>query len=397
MSASRLAALVLLSHSMPAARFDECAIYASSSLVVGNLCDLGINVSCLKFAAGASGDRWLRAVSRFLLLRLALTGGLIAAVYACAPAISMRLLKHSEYALALRLACGSAAVASLASFALTLLQSRLEFARMARVTGAAAVLQLLPVFCAVRWGWPGVVALFAADAISRLWIVAGTGGLLAAVLRATRQAGERPAWKPIAVFANWITISTVIGALYNYIPSVALSRWASAAALGIYALGTSFASGFALLINTTGTVLLPEAVAATTVESRRTYLRSYVPGAALLACALLAATWLGGPIIARVLPAGMQGAVRVFQLLASAQIALLVSNPVQFLLYGAGRPQWCTASDAIVTVLFGATAIWLAPLYGAVGVACALLVAQTGVKAVLTAGLGLADWGLKPA
>jgi O-antigen/teichoic acid export membrane protein len=93
----------------------------------------------------------------------------------------------------------------------------------------------------------------------------------------------------------------------------------------------------------------------------------------------------------------MQGTVRVFQLLASAQIALLVSNPVQFLLYGAGRPQWCTASDAMVTVLFGGAAIWLAPAYGAAGVACALLVAQTGVKAVLTAGLGFADWGLQAA
>ena len=397
MSVSRLVALVLLSHTMTAARFDECAIYAGSSLVVGNLCDLGINVSCLKFAAGATGDRWLRTAARFLLLRMALTAGVMATVYVCAPVISTRLLKHPEYSVAVRLACGSAAVASLASFTLTLLQSRLEFVRIARLTGAAAMLQLLPVFCAVRWGWPGVVALFAADAISRVWILAGAGTLLAAVIRATRAPGERPAWKPIAVFANWITISTLIGALYNYIPSVALSRWASAAALGIYALGTSFASGFALLINTTGTVLLPEAVAATTAEGRRSYLRSYVPGAALLACALLVPTWLGGPIVARVLPAGMQGAVRVFQLLASAQIALLVSNPVQFLLYGAGRPQWCTASDGLVMVLFGGAAIWLAPAYGAAGVACALLVAQTGVKAVLTAGLGFADWGLKAA
>ena len=90
----------------------------------------------------------------------------------------------------------------------------------------------------------------------------------------------------------------------------------------------------------------------------------------------------------------MPDAVRVFQVLATAQIALLVANPVQFLLYGAGRPQWCTASDALITLLFGAMAVWLAPAYGAIGVAWALLIAQTGIKAVLATGLGTraGDW-----
>jgi O-antigen/teichoic acid export membrane protein len=115
-------------------------------------------------------------------------------------------------------------------------------------------------------------------------------------------------------------------------------------------------------------VLLPEAVAATTPERRRSYLRSYVPGAALLGAALLAPTWLGGRLAAHLFPAAMPDAVRVFQLLATAQIALLVANPVQFLLYGAGRPQWCTASDALITLLFAAMAVWLAPAHGAVGV-----------------------------
>lgn len=386
--------MLLLSHVVAPARFDECAIYASSSLVVGNLCELGINISCLKFAAGASGPGWLRTVSRFLLLRLALTAGVIAAVYLLAPLASAKLLRHPEYCAALRLACGSAAVASVSSFSLVLLQSRLQFARMARLTAAAAILQILPVLLALRFGWPGMATLFAGDVLSRLWIVAANLSLLTAVLAAARQPGARPAWKPIAVFANWITLSTVIGSLYNYIPSIALSRWAAASALGTYTLGMSLTGGFALLINTTSTVLLPEAVAATTTERRRSYLRSYMPGAALLAVTLLAPTWLGGRLAAHLFPAAMPGAVRVFQLLATAHIALLVANPVQFLLYGAGRPEWCTASDALITLLFGAMSVWLAPAYGAVGVAWALLIAQTGIKAALATGLGTAGWGL---
>jgi O-antigen/teichoic acid export membrane protein len=232
-----------------------------------------------------------------------------------------------------------------------------------------------------------VASLFAGDVLSRLWIVAANLSLLAAVLAANRQPGFRPAWRPIAVFANWITLSTLIGSLYNYIPSIALSRWAAASALGTYSLGMALSGGFALLINTTSTVLLPEAVAATTPDRRRSYLRSYLPGTTLLAAGLLAPIWLGGRLAAHLFPAAMPDAVRVFQLLATAQIALLVANPVQFLLYGAGRPHWCTASDALITLLFGAMAVWLAPAYGAVGVAWALLIAQTGIKAGLATGL----------
>ena len=237
LSASRFAALLLVSHLVAPARFDECAIYASSSLVVGNLSELGINISCLKFAAGATGLDWLRTVSRFLLLRLALTAGVIAAVFLFAPLVSAKLLRHPEYATALRLACGSAAVASVSSFALVLLQSRLQFARMARLNAAAAILQILPVMLVFRGRFSGVAGLFAGDMLSRLWIVIANLSLLAAVLAVARQPGPRPGWKPIAVFANWITMSTVIGSLYSYIPSIALSRWAAASALGTYTLG----------------------------------------------------------------------------------------------------------------------------------------------------------------
>jgi O-antigen/teichoic acid export membrane protein len=380
LSLSKFAALLIVSHYLAPARFDQCAIYASSSLVVGNLCELGINISCLKFAAGVKGPDWLRTVSRFLLLRLSLTAAVIAAAFLIAPLASARLLKHPEYTTALRMACGSAALASVSAFSLVLLQSRLEFGRMARLNTAAAVGQILPVLLALGFGKPGLTILFAGDVLSRLWIVAANLGLLGAALAAARLPGPRPAWKPIAVFANWITLSTVIGSLYNYIPSIALARWASASALGTYSLGMSLAGGFALLLNTTSTVLLPEAVAANTPERRWSYLRTYLPGTALLSVSLLAMTWLGGPLAAPLFPAAMPDAVRVFQILATAHIALLVANPVQFLLYGAGRPEWCTASDGLITLLFGAMAMWLAPGYGAIGVAWALLVAQTGIK-----------------
>ena len=387
LSASRFAALLILSHYLAPARFDECAIYASSSLVAGNLCELGINISCLKFAAGVEGPDWLRTVSRFLLLRLVLTAGVIAAAFVLAPLASAKLLKHPEYATALRLACGSAAVASVSAFSLVLLQSRLEFRRMAWLNTAAAVLQILPVVFLLRLGRPGVAALFAWDVLSRVWIVAANLGLLGTVLAAARLPGPRPAWKPIAVFANWITLSTLTGSVYNYIPSVVLARLGSASALGTYSLGMSLAGGFALLLNTTSTVLLPEAVAANTRDRRQGYLRTYLPGTALLSLSLLALTWLGGPLAARLFPAAMPDAVRVFQLLATAHIVLLVANPVQFLLYGAGRPEWCTASDGLITLLFAVMAAWLAPEYGAIGVACALLIAQTGIKLATVAAV----------
>jgi O-antigen/teichoic acid export membrane protein len=79
--------------------------------------------------------------------------------------------------------------------------------------------------------------------------------------------------------------------------------------------------------------------------------------------------------------------VRVFQLLATAQLALLMANPAQFLLYGTGRPQWCTASDAALTLLFGGLTVLLAPAYGAIGVAWALLLAVIAVKSTIVAAV----------
>jgi O-antigen/teichoic acid export membrane protein len=387
LSAGKFAALLLLSHHLAPSRFAECAIYTSSSLVVGNLCELGINISCLKFAAGARREDWIRTVARFLVLRLALTAAVTGAVLLASPLAAARLLHHAEYSHALRLAAASAAVTSLSAFSLVLLQSRLEFPRMARLSAGASLLQILPVAAALLGGWPGLTSLFAGDLLSRLWIILANLGFLTAALRAAVSAEGAPAWRSIAAFANWITLSTLIGSLYNYIPSIVLSRWGTAAALGTYSLGMSLAGGFGLLLNTTSTVLLPDAVAADTTERRRTYLRSYLPGAILLSASLLALTWLSGPLAARLFPAALPGAVRVFQLLSTAHIALLVANPVQFLLYGAGHPEWCTASDALITLLFGALAVWLAPSHGAVGVACALLAAQTGIKALMVAGV----------
>ena len=155
--------MLLLSHLLAPANFDQCAIYASSSLVMGNLCELGINISCLKFSAGTTGEDWLRTVSRFLVLRLALTASIVTTVFLLAPALSARLLAHPEYSIALRLSCGSAAVASISSFSLVLLQSRLEFARMSWLSAVAALLQLLPVLAALRYQSFGIASLFAGD------------------------------------------------------------------------------------------------------------------------------------------------------------------------------------------------------------------------------------------
>ena len=39
---------------------------------------------------------------------------------------------------------------------------------MARLSAAAAILQILPVLLVLRFGWPGIASLFAGDVLSRL-------------------------------------------------------------------------------------------------------------------------------------------------------------------------------------------------------------------------------------
>lgn len=386
-SASRVLVVLYLSKRLSAAQMDECAVYISSVLAVSNLCELGMNVSFLKFAAGREGDRWMGVVSRFLGMRAVLTAAVLAVALPAAEPICELALANRGYALALRLGCIAAAAATLSSFLLALLQSRSQFDRLNRQNLAMAAAQAAVAAAVFETGAGGLAALFAAEIGSRMVTFVANGRLLRSAFASLWRGLPKPPLGEVCVFTRWIAVSMAIGALYNYIPAMMLSRWAPPSALGAYGVAASLAGGFGLLMTSTSTVLLPQAVAMDTPERRLNYVGRILPPALAGAAVLGAGAWLGAPLIRHFLGPAMRDASDVFRWLALAQLILLPANPVQFLLYGTNQPQLCTAADALITLVFAGLASLLTPLFGASGPAIALLAGQTSVKVALAAGL----------
>jgi O-antigen/teichoic acid export membrane protein len=380
-SASKFVTLLVLSRYLGASRFAVCAVYVTSSLVLVNLCELGINITALKFLATPDMPRWRRTAARFMAVRFWLTLLITGAAALLGALLCRYALHHPEYTTAFRLSCAAAAWSSTSGFLLTLLQSRRQFTRIATINVGTAVLQLTPAFLAVFLRWDAVAALLLGEIMSRSAVLLGCRALLRDLWRGFLAAGDRPRYREIAGFANWISASVLIGAVQGYIPTVALSRWSQPAALAVYAMGSAMASGFGLLMTTTCLVLLPQAMSSRTTVERLRYAVAYLKSGAAVCVAMSAAAWVASPLAAPMFSHDLRPAIEVFRILAIASIVLIALNPVQFLLYSMNRPDLCTASDALIAAMFAVMAAWLAPRYGANGVAVALLVGQTAVKA----------------
>jgi O-antigen/teichoic acid export membrane protein len=386
-SVSKFVSLLLISRYLGANGFAICAVYLSSSLVLVNLCELGINITALKFLAVSDPQEWRRNAARLTAVRFAMTALVLSTVFLLSGPISTFALKHPEYTRALQLSCVAAAFSSISGFFLTLLQSRQQFGRIAGTTLLTAILQLLPVVLTIQLHWDPLPALLAGEVLSRCGAILACYETVRDVVLGFRLPGERPAFGAIAGFAKWIGLSVLIGAVQGYVPTIALARWSQPAALAIYAMGASLASGFSLLMSTTCLVLLPQALSSKTGPERLRYAVTYLRSGALV-CAVMAITaWLAAPLAAPLFARDMRAASEIFRILAIASITLIALNPVQFLLYSISRPDLCAAADALILLLFAALAAWLTPSYGAEGTAWALFASQTAVK-------GITVWGI---
>jgi O-antigen/teichoic acid export membrane protein len=90
--------------------------------------------------------------------------------------------------------------------------------------------------------------------------------------------------------------------------------------------------------------------------------------------------WLGAPLAGYIVGKQFLAGIQVFRFLMVAQVLLTITNPIQFLLYGMGRVKLCTACDCLIAVSFWLTGIASVRLWGAPGLAFALLVCQSLAK-----------------
>jgi O-antigen/teichoic acid export membrane protein len=383
---ARYAILAMLARVLVAREMDRCALYLASSLVLANLCDLGINVACIKFSAGAMEGR-LHTQRRLFCARVILAAVVALSAVALATPVAVDVLHRPADSGVLCLAAGSAALGAIASFTLAILQSERRFSRVAAVAGISAALQIAPVALAASGKISGLGLLVAADLLGKAAVIAANFGVLSRLF----QAGPLPkaaAWSEMLGFARWIGLSMAVGAFSNYIPTLALARSGSEASLSTYLLGAGLAGCIALPVQAVSAVLLPEAMEARGRNGRAEYLKAWLPLTAVPALLAAPLLWFLAPWLGALIGPRYAASVGVFRILALGQLSLLVVNPVQFLLYSLNRPALCFAGDAFIAGTFGVLAFL--PFAGPESVARSLLAAQSlGKLLILAATLRL--------
>jgi O-antigen/teichoic acid export membrane protein len=378
-SVSRYVAFMLLSWRLMPQALDDVAVYLTSTVVLSNICDLGVNVSCLRFSAARRGRQRLAAERRFLILRTFLTTAILGFIWLGAGMVATRILRRPEFLVGLRMACVTVLFSSYSSFALTLLQARSRFGRLSVVSCACAVAQLALIAVAYMGGHLSLTTLFVSDVLGKLVFIAAHGRLLAAVCRSRPRWGPVPAFSEMVGFSQWITLSTAMGALQNYVPVLILSRTAAPGELARYNVGLALAGVFALFSAAVMSVTMPEAIKSATLE-RAKYVKGVLTGGLLFGCVVIPLTWLCAPLATYIVGARFLAGIQVFRLLMVAQVLLTVTNPIQFLLYGMDRVKLCTAADAVVLGSFWLLAVPCGAAWAASGVAFALVVSQSFTK-----------------
>ena len=382
-SLARYVAFMLLSWRLMPKALDEVAVYLSSALVLGSICDLGVNVTCLRFSAARSGKARLEVERRFLLIRNVLSSVVLCAVWFGATQIATHILGRPDLKVALRMAVVTALCGSYSSFILTLLQARMRFVRLSAISSLSAILQLALIAVAYAGGHLSLKILFASDVLGKVIIVAAHTRLLAAIFKTRPIRGIIAAWREMIGFSQWITVSFVVGAVQNYVPVILLSRAGSGGELARYNIGLALSGGFSLFLAAVMSVTMPEALKATTPAQRASYVKGVLPAALVFAALSIPIAWFGAPLAAHIVGKQFLAGIQVFRFLTIAQIFLVVTNPIQFLLYGMNRVKLCTAGDALIAILFCVAGAMLRDVMSAPGVALALLLCQTATKVAL--------------
>jgi O-antigen/teichoic acid export membrane protein len=379
-SVVRYCGFILLTRLVSAAHADACAVYLTTVLVLGNLCDLGVNVACVRFAAQASTPAAMLDVQkRFLIIRAALTAIVFSLTLASADFMAARILGQPSFASILRLAAFVALAGSASSFVLAILQTRAEFGRIARMSMLSTLGQSAPVAALAAGLAPGGVwVLVCGDLIGRLIPVVCNFGLLRQAALASGAAA--PDYRQLLRFSNWITASVAIGAATGYIPTIVLSRSGAASALADFGVGVALTGAISLFVHATMSVLLPEASRAMTPSERRAYVTAFLRPGLLLGGSLACAVWVLTAVAAPLAGPRYATVIAVFQYLATSQAVLIATNPIQFLLYGMDRVDTCTFADAAIAALYWILAN-MQQEQGPAGIAAAALVSQAAVKA----------------
>jgi O-antigen/teichoic acid export membrane protein len=321
-----------------------------------------------------------------LLIRLPVVAVIALAGVLGADAIARLLTGSPEWAQEVRIAFLALPLLALQSYALSTMQARQAFGRLALTTlyknlfrlgavGVLFVLGALTVRSAVSALLVAAALALALALVSAPWAYLRRPGLGQGVLREIFDINK---WMALAALG-------LLGARFDI---VMLSRLSTPEQAGYYAAALQLCLVMTLVSTALVTTLLPKTAQLATQEDMRRHFRRCLPYLPLGLAGFAAVFAVSGWAVPLALGPNFAGAVAAFDLLTASAMLTMVTNPLLLLFF----PMGLVASYAAMTfaqLLLRVAANWFViPVYGAAGAAAVDL----GVKALTIAIAGCALW-----
>jgi O-antigen/teichoic acid export membrane protein len=177
-------------------------------------------------------------------------------------------------------------------------------------------------------------------------------------------------------FSRWIAVAAVASTIFLSLDVVLLGHFRPAAEVGLYGAALALLAKFEVVQNAVLTSAFPEACRYRAKADLRAYVLRTLRLTGLATLGFLLLLPLAGPLFAIFYGTAYAGAALPFVILLLGFAVGLNAQPAAFVLYPLERVRYIAAGDVLQLVIFTAIALWLIPLYGALGAALAVLLRQ---------------------
>lgn len=339
--------------------------------------EFGFRDAAVNYIAGAATPSEAQAVARSFLMAKLVFGTLAAALLAGLAGW----IVNGWYAGAVqpglvRLAALTLLTGGLLNYLQTLLEARQTFGALSLISTSQALL---------RAGV--IVALFFTGRLA-LWPLVGMEVLLPLVLLAVGQRALPPGLRPRLLaslgahfgrlwrFSRWIAVAAAASTIFLSLDVLLLGHFRPAAEVGLYGAALALLAKFEVVQNAILTSAFPDACRQRSRADLRAYLTRTLRLTGVASVGFLLVLPFSGLLVAGLYGPAYAGAVLPFAILLVGLAVGLNAQPAAFILYPLGRPRWIAGGDVLQLIVFAALGLSLAPRYGAVGIAIAVLLRQ---------------------
>ena len=187
---------------------------------------------------------------------------------------------------------------------------------------------------------------------------------------------EKEIFKEMFRFSKWIMVSIFCSMIFTRLDVLMLEYFKTSEIVGYYSAAFQLAGLAPLITMALTVVLLPKVSGLNSNEQFKNYIKKVLKYSSLIVLILLPIVLIAKPLIITLYGVQYLNSVNPFRILYLALITSIIFNPIGLVLYAINKPDvsaYANLGQLILT--FGANYL-LIPLYGAIGAAITVMLAQ---------------------